>query len=70
MKRVAKSEIGEKVIVCGRSATWWDSQIEEKIALRRHLYRKVISGRDYLWDEYCQLHRKVKDIVREKMLAV
>ena len=31
---------------------------------------KVISGRDDLWDEYCQLCREVKDLVREKKLAV
>ena len=38
--------------------------------MRWQLYRKVISGRDDLWDEYCQLHREVKDLVREKELAV
>ena len=52
MNRVAKMEVGEKVIVCGRSARWWDSEIKERIALRRQLYKKVISGRDDLWDEY------------------
>ena len=31
---------------------------------------KVISGRDDLWDEYCQLCREAKDLVREKKLAV
>ena len=25
VNRVAKSEVGEKVIVCGRLARWWDS---------------------------------------------
>ena len=63
-------EVGEKVIVCGRSARWWDSEIKERIALRRQLYKKVISGRDDLWDEYCRLRREVKDLVREKKLAV
>ena len=58
MNRVAKSEIGEKVIV------------KEKIALRRQLYKKVTSGRDELWDEYCQLRKEVKDLVREKKLAI
>ena len=29
VNRVAKSETGEKVIVCGRSAKWWDSEIKE-----------------------------------------
>ena len=37
MNRVAKSEIGEKVIVCGRSARWWDSEIKERITLRWQL---------------------------------
>ena len=52
---VPKIEVGEKVIVCGRSARWWDSEIKERIALRRQLYKKDISGQDDLWDEYCQL---------------
>ena len=33
VNRVAKMEVGEKVIVCGRSARWWDSEIKERIAL-------------------------------------
>ena len=32
MNRVAKMEVGE-VIVCGRSARWWVSEIRERIAL-------------------------------------
>ena len=63
-------KVGEKVIVCGRSARWWDSEMKERIALRRQLYKKVISGRDDLWDEYCRLRREVKYLVREKKLAV
>ena len=43
MNRVAKMEVGEKVIVCGRSARWWNSEIKERIALRWQLYKKVIS---------------------------
>ena len=37
VNRVAKSEVGEKVIVCGRSARWWNSENKEKIGLRRQL---------------------------------
>ena len=29
--------------------------------LRWKLYKKVLSGQDDLWDEYCQLHREVKE---------
>ena len=34
MNRVAKMEVGEKMILCGRSARWRDSEIKERIALR------------------------------------
>ena len=53
VNRVAKIAVGEKVILCGRSATWWDSEIKERIALRWELYKKVISGREKLtvWNE-------------------
>ena len=49
VNRVAKRDVGGKMIVCGRVARWWDN---EKISLRREVY-KVIKGREDLWDEYC-----------------
>ena len=72
VNRVAKSEVGEKMIVCGRAARWWDNEIKEKIiiSLRRELYKKVISGREELWDEYCRLRKEVKELVREKKLNI
>ena len=27
VNRVAKVEVGEKMIVCGRAARWWDGEI-------------------------------------------
>ena len=36
VNRVAKSVVGEKTIVCGKSAGWWDN---EKIKRRREVYR-------------------------------
>ena len=43
---MAKSEVGEKMTVCGRAARWWDNEIKEKISFRRELYKKVINGRE------------------------
>ena len=31
VNRVAKSEVGEKMIVSGRAARWWDNEIKEKL---------------------------------------
>ena len=46
VNRVAKREIGDKMIVCGRAARWWDNEIKEKISLRREvIYMRVIKGR-------------------------
>ena len=28
VNRVAKSEVGDKMIVCGRAARWWDNEIK------------------------------------------
>ena len=66
VNRVANSEVGEKMIVCCRAARWWDNEIKGKISLRRELYKKVIGGREELWDEYCRLRKEVKESVREK----
>ena len=54
----------------GKSARWWDNEIKDKINRRREVYKKVISGRKELWDEYCRLHKEVKEAVREKKLSI
>ena len=38
VNRVAKCELGEKMIVCGRAARWWDEQIKDRINTRREVY--------------------------------
>ena len=42
-----------------------DGGIMKLSSLRRELYKKVISGREELWDEYCRLRKEVKELVRE-----
>ena len=34
------------------------------------MYKKVIKGREDLWDEYCRLRREVKELVRERKLTI
>ena len=34
------------------------------------MYKKVVSGRKELWDEYCRLRNEVKEAVREKKLSI
>ena len=68
--RVAKKEIGEKMIVCGQAARWWDEEIKEKIRVRREVYRQLQSGNKDKWDEYCKLRAEVKELVRKKKLQV
>ena len=70
VNRVARKEVGEKLIVCGRTARWWDNEIKDKISLRREVYKKVIRGREDLWDEYCRLRKEVKELVRQKKLTM
>ena len=58
------------MIICGRAARWWDSELKDKISLRREVYKKVIRGREDLWDEYCRLRKEVKELVRQKKLTM
>ena len=47
------------------------SQLDDGIvnkSRRCEVYRKVVSGRKELWDEYCRLRREVKE--REKKLGI
>ena len=70
VNEVARREIGEKMIVCGRAAKWWDSEIKEKIKCRREVHKKMINGQEDLWDEYCRLRKEVKHLVIDKKLKV
>ena len=48
INRVAKYEFGEKMIVCGRAARWWDEQIKDKINLTqdsRYIRRLLMVGK-------------------------
>ena len=38
--KVAKTVIGEKTVVCGRSTKWWDEEIKVKIKQRREVYKR------------------------------
>ena len=52
------------------AARWWDSELKDKISLRQEVYKKVIRGREDLWDEYCRLCKEVKELVRQKKLTM
>ena len=68
VKRVVSKEIGEKVIVCGKAARWWDAEIKEKIRLRRQVYKEISSGREDKWREYYKLRSEIKELVCKKKL--
>ena len=34
------------------------------------MYKKVVNGREDLWDEYCRLRKEVKQLVIEKKLNI
>ena len=38
--------------------------------MRQEVYKKVIKGREDLWDEYCRLRKEVKELVRQKKLTL
>ena len=68
VNRVAKSEIGEKFIVCGRSISWWDNEVKDKISLRRELHKRMVDRKEDLWEEYCRVRKEVKRSVRAKKI--
>ena len=68
VNRVAKAEVGEKVVVCGRVARWWDDEIKARIEQRRELYKRILRGEDGLWEEYVRLQKEIKQLVTEKQL--
>ena len=67
VKRVASKEIGEKVIVCGKAASWWDGEL---IRLRRQVHKEITSGREDKWGEYYKLCSEIKELVSKEKLTV
>ncbi len=70
VNRVAKREVGEKMIVCGKSARWWDSEVKDKINSRRQLYKSMLDGNVDAWEDYCKLRKEVKDLIRKKKIDI
>ena len=70
VNRVAKREMGEKLIVCGKSARWWDSEVKDKINSRRKLYKSMLDGNVDAWEDYCKLWKEVKDLIRKKKIHI
>ena len=54
------------MIVCGKSARWWDSEVKDKISSRWKVYKNVLDDSVDAWEEYCKLRKEVKDLVRKK----
>ena len=65
VNEVAKAVVGEKLIVCGRAARWWDAEVKAKIEHRRDVYRKIAGGQN---EEYYMLRKEVKNLFIEKKL--
>ena len=42
----------------------------KEINTGRKVYKKVVNGREDLWDEYCRLQKEVKQLVNEKKLNI
>ena len=64
-----KSIMGEKTVICGRSASWWDEEIKGKIKQRREVYKRFrLNGDSKLWTKYCKLRKEMKRLVIEKKL--
>ena len=70
VNRVAKREVGKKMIVCGKSARWWDSEVKDKINSRRQLYKSMLDGNVDASEDYCKLRKEVKDLIRKKKIDI
>ena len=70
MNRVAKAEVGEKVVVCGRAVTWWNNEIKAKTEQRKELYKRTLRREDELFEEYVRLRKEVKQFVTQKKLQI
>ena len=70
VNRVAKREVGKKMIVCGKSARWWDSEVKDEVNSRKTLYKNMLDGNVDAWENYFKLWKEVKDLIRKKKMDI
>ena len=58
------------MIVCGKLARWWDSEVKYKINSRRKLYKSMLDGNVDAWEDYCKLRKEVKDLIQKKKIGI
>ena len=70
VNRVAKSELADKMTMCGRAAPVGSGMRRYRINPRQKVYKTIVNGREDYWDEYCRVRGEVTQLFIEKMLNI
>lgn len=81
VERIASECVGKKMIIEGRAARWWDSEVRDAVKTRRQVYEKIKETRQgstetsaaavqQLETEHRNMRKTVKKMIRAKKQAL
>ena len=63
--KAASIALGRKLIICGRSVSWWDDELRQLVKDRRACFAQGLDN-DSNWSEYFRMRKVLKQRIREK----
>ena len=63
--KAASIALGCKLIICGRSVSWWDEELHHLVKDRRACFAQGLDNNSN-WNDYLRIPKKLKWKTREK----
>ena len=63
--KAALLTLGRKLIICGRSVSWWDEELRQLVKDRRACFAQGLDN-DSNWSDYLRIRKELKQKIREK----
>ena len=63
--KAASKALGRKLIICGRSVSWWDEELRQLVKDRRTCFAQGLDN-DSNWNDYLKIRKELKQKIREK----
>ena len=57
--------LGCKLIIYGRSVSWWDEELHRLVKDRKACFAQALDN-DNNWNDYLSIHKELKQKIREK----
>ena len=63
--KAALITLGRKLIICGRSVSWWDEELRQLVKDQRTCFAQGLDN-DSNWNNYLRIRKELKQKIRQK----